>query len=99
MYILVLLGQMEPEVKFSSISIISPDFGEITTPLPVIEGQSKKVHFTLKEGSEYLLKLTFSVHHNIVSGLAYTNTVWRDGFQGLRILQFSFFFKFFLIDN
>lgn len=90
---------MEPEVKFSSISIISPDFGEITTPLPVIEGQSKKVHFTLKEGSEYLLKLTFSVHHNIVSGLAYTNTVWRDGFQGLRILQFSFFFKFFLIDN
>lgn len=86
---------MEPEVKFSSISIISPDFGEITTPLPV----SKKVHFTLKEGSEYLLKLKFSVHHNIVSGLAYTNTVWRDGFQGLRIFSFPFSLIFFLIHN
>jgi Rho GDP-dissociation inhibitor len=79
----VLLGQMEPEVKFHSIGILSSDFGEITAPLPVNEGRSKKVLFSLQEGSEYRLKLTFSVLHNIVSGLAYTNTVWKDGFQGL----------------
>ncbi|CAI9770567.1 unnamed protein product [Fraxinus pennsylvanica] len=40
-------GQMEPEVQFQSIGIISSDF----------------------------------VLHNIVSGLAYTNTVWKSGLQ------------------
>lgn len=74
-------GQMEPEVKFNSIGIISSDFGEIITPFPINEEQSKKILFTLKEGSEYRLKLTFSVLHNIVSGLAYTNTVWKNGIQ------------------
>ncbi|XP_060180818.1 rho GDP-dissociation inhibitor 1-like [Lycium barbarum] len=73
-------GQMEPEVKFHSVGILSSDFGEINTPLP-IEEQSKYVLFTLREGSEYRLKLTFSVLHNIVSGLAYTNTVWKAGLQ------------------
>ncbi|XP_059289121.1 rho GDP-dissociation inhibitor 1-like [Lycium ferocissimum] len=75
-----LTGQMEPEVKFHSVGILSSDFGEINTPLP-IEEQSKSVLFTLREGSEYRLKLTFSVLHNIVSGLAYTNTVWKAGLQ------------------
>lgn len=74
---------MEPEVKFHSIGIISSDFGEISTPFPINEDQSKKILFTLQEGSEYRLKLTFSVLHNIVSGLAYTNTVWKSGLQGL----------------
>nr|NP_001312996.1 rho GDP-dissociation inhibitor 1-like [Nicotiana tabacum]CAB77025.1 putative Rho GDP dissociation inhibitor [Nicotiana tabacum] len=74
-------GQMEPEVKFHSVGILSSDFEEINTPLPVKEGQSKSVLFTLREGSEYRLKLTFSVLHNIVSGLAYTNTVWKAGLQ------------------
>lgn len=77
------LGQMEPEVKFHSVGILSSDFEEINTPLPIKEGQRKSVLFTLKEGSEYRLKLTFSVLHNIVSGLAYTNTVWKAGLQGL----------------
>ncbi|XP_009797300.1 rho GDP-dissociation inhibitor 1 [Nicotiana tabacum] len=74
-------GQMEPEVKFHSVGILSSDFEEINTPLPIKEGQRKSVLFTLKEGSEYRLKLTFSVLHNIVSGLAYTNTVWKAGLQ------------------
>ncbi|GER46101.1 Rho GDP-dissociation inhibitor [Striga asiatica] len=73
--------QMEPEVKFHSIGILSPDFGEITTPYPIHEKQSKNILFTMKEGSEYSLKLTFSVLHNIVSGLTYTNTVWKGGIQ------------------
>ncbi|KAM1007447.1 hypothetical protein TB1_004037 [Malus domestica] len=74
-------GQMEPEVKFHSIGIISDDFGEITTPLPVAENQINRVLFTLQEGSQYRLKLTFSVLHNIVSGLIYSNTVWKGGLQ------------------
>lgn len=83
---------MEPEVKFHSVGILSSDFGEINTPLPIKEEQSKSVLFTLREGSEYRLKLTFSVLHNIVSGLAYTNTVWKAGLQGLiSILSSSFF--------
>ncbi|XP_044493414.1 rho GDP-dissociation inhibitor 1-like [Mangifera indica] len=73
-------GQMEPEVKFHSIGIICDDFGEINTPLPVAENQSG-VLFTLREGSRYQLKLTFTVLHNIVSGLTYSNTVWKAGLQ------------------
>lgn len=86
------LGQMEPEVKFHSVGILSSDFGEINTPLPIKEEQSKSVLFTLREGSEYRLKLTFSVLHNIVSGLAYTNIVWKAGLQGLISSLISSFF-------
>ncbi|GFZ13501.1 hypothetical protein Acr_23g0018860 [Actinidia rufa] len=74
-------GQMEPEVIFCSIGIISDDFGEISTPIPVDESKCGRVLFTLKEGSEYRLKLSFTVLHNIVSGLTYTNTVWKGGLQ------------------
>ncbi|KAL7226376.1 hypothetical protein ACSBR1_021478 [Camellia fascicularis] len=73
--------QMEPEVIFHSIGIISDDFGEISTPIPVDETKDGRVLFTLKEGSEYRLKLAFTVLHNIVSGLMYTNTVWKGGLQ------------------
>lgn len=90
----LLLGQMEPEVRFHSIGIISSDFGELNTPLPVAEDTSKTVLFTLKEGSEYRLKLTFSVLHNIVSGLAYTNTVWKGGVQGFQLESFYSFLYF-----
>ncbi|XP_062100151.1 rho GDP-dissociation inhibitor 1-like [Humulus lupulus] len=71
------IGQREPEVKFHSIGIIFDDFGEIITSLPVNENERNNVLFTLKEGSHYWLKLTFSVLHNIVSGLIYSNTVWK----------------------
>ncbi|KAJ6791561.1 rho GDP-dissociation inhibitor 1 isoform X3 [Iris pallida] len=39
----------------------------------------KGVWFTLKEGSPYRLKFSFSVSNNIVSGLRYTNTFWKTG--------------------
>lgn len=81
--VFVLLGQMDPEVTFHSIGILSNDFGEIITSLPVDKLQIGKPLFTLKEGSEYRLKLTFTVLHNIVSGLTYTNAVWKGGVQGL----------------
>lgn len=86
MYLNILLSftleQMEPEVKFHSIGIISDEFGEINTPLPVNENQSRRVLFTLREGSRYQLRLTFTVMHNIVSGLTYSNKVWRGGLLG-----------------
>lgn len=77
-----MLGQKDPEVKFHSIGIVSKDVGEITTSLPVKESQSGRPLFTLKEGVQYRLKLTFTILHNIVSGLTYTNTVWKSGIQG-----------------
>ncbi|XP_058094757.1 rho GDP-dissociation inhibitor 1-like isoform X1 [Magnolia sinica] len=72
--------QMEPEVTFHSLGIVTEDSAEINTPLPVNENR-KSVLFTLKEGSPYCLKLTFTVSHNIVSGLTYSNTVWKGGLQ------------------
>ncbi|GAU43443.1 hypothetical protein TSUD_335050 [Trifolium subterraneum] len=74
-------GQVDPEVKFHSIGILSEDFGEIVTPLPVEESQNGRTLFTLREGSRYQLKLQFSVMHNLVSGLTYSNTVWKGGLQ------------------
>ncbi|KAK2363858.1 rho GDP-dissociation inhibitor [Trifolium repens] len=74
-------GQLDPEVKFHSIGILSEDFGEIVTPLPVEESQNGSTLFTLREGSRYQLKLQFSVMHNLVSGLTYSNTVWKGGLQ------------------
>lgn len=79
----VLLGEMEPEVTFHSIGIVSEGCGEVSTPLPVDEGQGNRILFTLREGSQYRLKLTFTVQHNIVSGLTYSNTVWKGGLQGI----------------
>ncbi|KAL4352849.1 hypothetical protein GQ457_06G028690 [Hibiscus cannabinus] len=74
-------GQMEPEVKFHSIGIISNDLEEVSHPLPLDSNCEGLVLFTLKEGSQYQLKLTFSVLHNIVSGLTYSNTVWKAGLK------------------
>lgn len=74
-------GQVEPEVKFYSMEIMSIDLGENNTPLPLDESQTSKVLFSLQEGSQYRFKLTFTVKYNIVSGLAYSNTVWRAGVQ------------------
>ncbi|MBA0832105.1 hypothetical protein Goarm_016515 [Gossypium armourianum] len=74
-------GQMEPEVKFHSIGIISNDLEEVSYPLPLNLNREGLVLFTLKEGSRYQLKLTFSVLHNIVSGLTYSNTVWKAGLK------------------
>lgn len=82
---------MEPEVKFHSIGIISDDFGEINTPLSIVENQNGGVLFTLKEGSQFQLKLTFNVMHNIVSGLTYSNTVWKAGLQGAENFSLCFY--------
>ncbi|KAF9669605.1 hypothetical protein SADUNF_Sadunf14G0124800 [Salix dunnii] len=43
------------------------------------DGKPQGLWFTLKEGSPYSLKFSFQVSNNIVSGLKYTNTVWKTG--------------------
>ncbi|KAH7691600.1 Rho GDP-dissociation inhibitor protein [Dioscorea alata] len=70
--------QMEPEVTFYSITVLSEGHNENITISTLTENQPR-VLFTLKENSSYRLQLRFSVQHNIVSGLAYSNTVWKGG--------------------
>ena len=81
---------MEPEVKFHSIGIISDDLGEVNYSLPIDRNGNDLFLFTLREGSRYQLKLTFSVLHNIVSGLTYSNTVWKAGLKGEESSLFCF---------
>ncbi|KAK7299831.1 hypothetical protein RJT34_10659 [Clitoria ternatea] len=69
---------LEPDVKITSLSIVSPGRDDIVLPIPD-DGNPKGTWFTLKEGSHYRLKFTFQVSNNIVSGLKYTNTVWKTG--------------------
>ncbi|CAI0383801.1 unnamed protein product [Linum tenue] len=72
---------LEPEVKILSLSIVSPDRADIVLSIPE-DGKPKGSWFTLKEGSQYKLKFAFQVSNNIVSGLRYTNTVWKTGVKG-----------------
>lgn len=71
----------EPEVNISSLTIITPDRPDMVIPVPFVPN-SKGYAFTLKDGSRYRLKFTFNVSNNIVSGLRYTNTVWKTGVKG-----------------
>lgn len=72
---------LEPEVKFIQLSILSPDRPDIVLDIPE-DGKPKGLWFTLKEGSPHNLKFSFQVTNNIVSGLKYTNTVWKTGVKG-----------------
>ncbi|KAK7247021.1 hypothetical protein RIF29_41897 [Crotalaria pallida] len=68
----------DPEVKIESLTILCPGRPDMILPIPFTT-DSKKSVFTLKEGSKYRLKFTFTVSNNIVSGLKYTNAVWKTG--------------------
>ncbi|XVF87842.1 hypothetical protein PTKIN_Ptkin18bG0153300 [Pterospermum kingtungense] len=70
--------KLEPEVKILSLAIKSPGRDDMVLPIPE-DGKPKGLWFTLKEGSKYSLQFTFKVSNNIVSGLRYTNTVWKTG--------------------
>ncbi|KAF3785834.1 Rho GDP-dissociation inhibitor 1 [Nymphaea thermarum] len=76
-YLVILMinenGQIEPEVTFLTIGIV-------IFYLSAIERNHSNVLFTLKEGSNYRLKLTFRVN-NIFSGLTYSNAIWKGGIQ------------------
>ncbi|XWS18131.1 hypothetical protein CRYUN_Cryun32bG0015600 [Craigia yunnanensis] len=69
---------LEPEVKILSLAIKSPGRPDMVLPIPE-DGNPKGLWFTLKEGNKYSLQFTFKVSNNIVSGLKYTNAVWKTG--------------------
>ncbi|XP_076954431.1 rho GDP-dissociation inhibitor 1-like [Bidens hawaiensis] len=71
---------LDPEVKILSLAIVSPGRDDLLLQIPD-SGKVKGTWFTLKEGSRYSIKFTFQVHYNIVSGLKYTNTVWKTGLK------------------
>ncbi|KAK8260894.1 hypothetical protein V6Z12_D13G149800 [Gossypium hirsutum] len=58
------LGDGPAEVKIERLSI-------------VCRGRPDILVYT--KGSRYRLKFSFTVSHNVVSGLNYTNTVWKTG--------------------
>ncbi|WOK94507.1 rho GDP-dissociation inhibitor 1-like [Canna indica] len=68
----------DPEVKVLNLTIVSPGRQDLVLPLPFV-ADDKGYAFALKDGSPYRLKFTFTVSNNIVSGLRYTNTVWKTG--------------------
>ncbi|KAI4334861.1 hypothetical protein L6164_013569 [Bauhinia variegata] len=68
----------DPEVKIESLTIVCPGRPDVVLPIP-FTAEPKKSLFILKEGSQYQLKFTFTVSNNIVSGLKYTNIVWKTG--------------------
>lgn len=76
-------------MKITSLSIISPGRDDIVLPIPE-DGKPKGLWFTIKEGCLYRLKFTFEVSNNIVSGLKYTNTVWKTGVKGTFIKSKGF---------
>ncbi|KAK4360076.1 hypothetical protein RND71_022305 [Anisodus tanguticus] len=71
---------LDPEVKILSLEIKSLGRSDIVLPIPK-DGNPKSPWFVLKEGSKYSLKFTFQVNNNIVTGLKYTNTVWKTGIK------------------
>ncbi|XP_031476848.1 rho GDP-dissociation inhibitor 1-like [Nymphaea colorata] len=71
---------LEPEVKIMSLAISSPGRPDLHLPIPFVPN-AKGYAFALKDGSTYRLKFTFQVSKNIVSGLKYTNTVWKTGIR------------------
>uniref|UniRef100_A0A804KSA7 Rho GDP-dissociation inhibitor 1 n=2 Tax=Musa acuminata subsp. malaccensis TaxID=214687 RepID=A0A804KSA7_MUSAM len=71
---------LEPDVKIQDLTILAPDRPDVVLPIPFVP-DAKGFAFALKDGSRYRLKFTFTVSNNIVSGLRYTNTVWKTGMK------------------
>jgi len=71
----------EPEVKVLDLTILSPGRPDLVLPIP-FQADEKGYAFALKDGSPYSFRFSFIVSNNIVSGLKYTNTVWKTGVRG-----------------
>ncbi|PVH62767.1 hypothetical protein PAHAL_3G391600 [Panicum hallii] len=68
----------EPEVKVMNLTILSPGRPDLVLPIP-FQADEKGYAFALKDGSPYSFRFSFIVSNNIVSGLKYTNIVWKTG--------------------
>eukprot|EP00270_Netrium_digitus_P007905 TRINITY_DN231_c0_g1_i1.p1 TRINITY_DN231_c0_g1~~TRINITY_DN231_c0_g1_i1.p1 ORF type:complete len:212 (-),score=42.03 TRINITY_DN231_c0_g1_i1:238-873(-) len=74
--------KVEPEVEFRKFIILVEDRSPIELPIPSGKVEaSKETRFTLKEGVTYRLKFEFTVRHEILLGLVYSNKVYRLGRQ------------------
>lgn len=71
---------------------MSPGRSDIVLPIPE-DGKPKGPWFTLKEGCPYSLRFSFQVSHNIVSGLKYTNNVWKTGVKGKYLPRYLCLFR------
>jgi hypothetical protein len=71
----------EPEVTVLDLTILSPGRPDLVLPIP-FQADDKGYAFALKDGSPYSFRFSFVVSNNIVSGLKYTNTVWKTGVKG-----------------
>ncbi|MCO5552697.1 hypothetical protein L7F22_006214 [Adiantum nelumboides] len=71
---------LEPKVQVLNFTMVCDGRPEIVVHLP-LPSNHKTTLFTIKEGCIYNLKLSFLVQHNIVSGLTYIRTVWKNGFK------------------
>lgn len=81
----------DPVVKILTLTIRSPDREDMVLTVPENgKPTSKGPWFTLKEGSKYTLIFTFRVTNNIVSGLRYSNMVWKTGIKGISSFTHSF---------
>ncbi|RRT73128.1 hypothetical protein B296_00033720 [Ensete ventricosum] len=69
------------DVKIQDLTILTPDRPDVVLPIPFVP-DAKGFAFAIKDGSRYRLKFSFTVSNNIVSGLRYTNTVWKTGMKG-----------------
>jgi hypothetical protein len=76
----------EPEVKVVDLTILSPGRPDLILPIP-FQADEKGYAFALKDGSPYSFRFSFIVSNNIVSGLKYTNTVWKTGVKGVWTAQ------------
>ncbi|XP_061992066.1 rho GDP-dissociation inhibitor 1-like [Rosa rugosa] len=68
----------EAEVRILSLTMMFRERPELVLPIP-FTNKPKSSLFTLKGGSKYRTKFTFTVSKNIVSGLMYTTSVWKTG--------------------
>ena len=69
-------------MKVLNLTILSPGRPDLVLPIPFQE-DDKGYAFALKDGSPYSFRFSFIVSNNIVSGLKYTNTVWKTGVRGV----------------
>lgn len=72
--------RVHPEVSILSLSIVCEGRSDIVVHLP-LQANFRGHLFTLKEGSSYRLKFNLLVRRNIVSGLTYLHTVWKNGIR------------------
>ncbi|CAL9125950.1 unnamed protein product [Musa textilis] len=71
---------LDPDVRIQDLTILTSERPDLVLPIPFVP-DTKGFAFGLKDGSRYRLKFSFTVSNNIVSGLRYTNTVWKTGMK------------------